>query len=80
VVPSMIAPILAFVLVVNRVYWRFKMVGRLGPDDYSTILALVIRWSKPLMYKLTIFRRSSSRNVVRLLPQSTMDMADRLRP
>ncbi|KAK5560818.1 hypothetical protein LTR46_001126 [Exophiala xenobiotica] len=40
VVPSMIAPILAFVLVVNRVYWRFKMVGRLGPDDYSTILAL----------------------------------------
>ncbi|KAK5199645.1 hypothetical protein LTR99_004441 [Exophiala xenobiotica] len=36
----MIAPILAFVLVVNRVYWRFKMVGRLGPDDYSTILAL----------------------------------------
>ncbi|KAK5445122.1 hypothetical protein LTS15_010213 [Exophiala xenobiotica] len=37
----MIAPILAFVLVVNRVYWRFKMVGRLGPDDYSTILALV---------------------------------------
>ena len=43
----MIAPILAFVLVVNRVYWRFKMVGRLGPDDYGTILALVIRWSRP---------------------------------
>ena len=41
VIPSMIAPIVAAFLVVNRVYWRFKMVGSLGLDDISTILALV---------------------------------------
>lgn len=41
VIPSIIAPVLAFLLVVNRIYWRLDMVGRLGLDDYSTLLALV---------------------------------------
>ena len=41
VIPSIIAPVLAFVLVANRIYWRIRMLGRLGLDDVSTILALV---------------------------------------
>ncbi|OAP57336.1 hypothetical protein AYL99_08074 [Fonsecaea erecta] len=41
VIPSMIAPILAFILVANRIYWRMRMLGRLGLDDMSTILALI---------------------------------------
>lgn len=43
VVPSMIAPILACFLVANRIYWRLKMVGSLGPDDVSTMFAMVSR-------------------------------------
>lgn len=41
VVPLTAAPVAAFLLVLNRVYWRYKLVGRLGPDDVWTILALV---------------------------------------
>jgi hypothetical protein len=41
VIPSIIAPSLAFVLVANRIFWRIKMLGRLGIDDVSTVFALV---------------------------------------
>jgi hypothetical protein len=41
VVPSLIAPILAFALVGNRLYWRCRMLGRFGLDDIATLLALV---------------------------------------
>ena len=41
VIPALIAPILAFFLVVNRVYWRWNLLGRLGWDDHCTILSLV---------------------------------------
>ena len=40
-IPSIIAPVLTFLLVSNRIYWRCKLVGRLGPDDLWTLLALV---------------------------------------
>ncbi|KAI1624450.1 hypothetical protein EDD37DRAFT_609445 [Exophiala viscosa] len=40
-IPSIVAPVLAFLLVSNRVYWRCKLVGGLGPDDLWTLLALV---------------------------------------
>lgn len=42
VIPSLIAPILSSCLVLNRLYWRIKLLGRLGLDDYCTILSLVI--------------------------------------
>ena len=41
VIPSLIAPILACFLVANRVYWRLRMLGMLGSDDVSTVLAVV---------------------------------------
>jgi hypothetical protein len=41
VFPSVILPTLACLVVVNRLYWRFNMVGRLGVDDFIITLALV---------------------------------------
>ena len=42
VIPSLIAPILSSCLVLNRLYWRIKLLGRLGWDDYCIILSVVI--------------------------------------
>ncbi|KIW12859.1 hypothetical protein PV08_08046 [Exophiala spinifera] len=33
-------PVVAFVLVLNRIFSRLNMLGRLGLDDYSTLLAV----------------------------------------
>lgn len=41
VVTSVVAPILATFLVSNRLYWRFRMLGRFGLDDLATVLATV---------------------------------------
>lgn len=40
-IPSLIAPLLAFLLVINRIYWRLRMLGRLGFDDAFIIAAMV---------------------------------------
>ncbi|EHY59267.1 hypothetical protein ABEF92_006337 [Exophiala dermatitidis] len=41
VIPSVIAPMLALLLVTNRVYWRLRLVGSLGLDDLSTIASTI---------------------------------------
>ncbi|EXJ94370.1 hypothetical protein A1O1_02764 [Capronia coronata CBS 617.96] len=40
VIPSMLAPIVSCLLVANRVYWRLNLLGGLGLDDLTTILAM----------------------------------------
>lgn len=41
VIPSVLAPGIAVFLVSNRLYWRFRMLGRFGLDDFATMLAAV---------------------------------------
>lgn len=41
VAPSLLGPSIAMLLVSNRLYWRFRMLGRFGLDDVATILATV---------------------------------------
>ncbi|OCT44796.1 hypothetical protein CLCR_06450 [Cladophialophora carrionii] len=43
VIPSLIAPTIAFLLVANRIYWRLRMLVRFGLDDVSAILSMVSR-------------------------------------
>ncbi|EXJ55567.1 hypothetical protein A1O7_08495 [Cladophialophora yegresii CBS 114405] len=53
VIPSLVAPIIAFLLVANRTYWRLRMLVSFGLDDVSAILSMIF-------YKLTInFRKLS---------------------
>jgi hypothetical protein len=40
---SIVIPIVAFILVLNRIFWRLNMLGRLGPDDFSSLLAVASR-------------------------------------
>ena len=40
-IPSLLGPVLASVLVLNRVYWRIAIVHTLGLDDMCIILSLV---------------------------------------
>ena len=59
VIPALVAPSVAFVLVANRIFWRLKMLGWLGFDDALTILAMVSRESgqtvEPSLMTLQIF-------------------------
>jgi hypothetical protein len=41
VIPSILGPILAAVLVFNRVYWRISLVHQIGLDDICILLSLV---------------------------------------
>jgi len=41
VIPSLVGPILAGILVFNRVYWRIILVHTLGLDDICIMLSLV---------------------------------------
>jgi hypothetical protein len=41
VIPSLLGPILATILVFNRVYWRMSLVHTLGLDDLCITLSLV---------------------------------------
>jgi hypothetical protein len=41
VIPSLIGPILATILVFNRVYWRIALVHTLALDDLCITLSLV---------------------------------------
>ena len=41
VIPSILGPILAAVLVFNRVYWRIALVHQIGLDDVCILLSLV---------------------------------------
>ena len=47
VIPSLIAPISAFILVANRIYWRLRLLDTLGFDDVSALLAMVSRIFTP---------------------------------
>jgi hypothetical protein len=80
VIPSVLAPGLAVFLVSNRLYWRFRMLGRFGLDDLATMLATV-----RLEYSTRKNDRSdcSNRhfllsNVPRPSQRSTLVMADLL--
>ncbi|EXJ84670.1 hypothetical protein A1O3_05340 [Capronia epimyces CBS 606.96] len=46
VIPSILAPILSCLVVANRVYWRLNLVGSLGLDDLSTILAMTFLFAQ----------------------------------
>jgi hypothetical protein len=41
VISSILGPILAAVLVFNRVYWRIALVHQIGLDDICILLSLV---------------------------------------
>jgi hypothetical protein len=41
VIPSILAPVMASLLVANRVYWRLRMIGSLDYDDVFILLATV---------------------------------------
>lgn len=41
VIPAVLSPSIAVFLVSNRLYWRFRMLGRFGFDDLATMLATV---------------------------------------
>jgi len=80
VIASLFIPILAVFLVSNRLYWRFRLLGRFGHDDLATILATV----RP---DRNVSRDGSSNfsnrpsllfNALRLSQPSTLDMADLL--
>ena len=42
-IPSLLGPVLASVLVFNRVYWRIAIVHTVGLDDMCVMLSLVGR-------------------------------------
>lgn len=80
VIPSVLAPGLAVFLVSNRLYWRFRMLGRFGLDDLATTLATVspeysIRKNVRSDYSNRCFLLS---NALRPSQLSTLDMADLL--
>ena len=41
VIPSIVGPVLATILVFNRVYWRITLVDTLGLDDLCITFSLV---------------------------------------
>lgn len=41
VIPSILGPILAAILVFNRVYWRIALVHQIGLDDICILSSLV---------------------------------------
>jgi hypothetical protein len=41
IIPSIVGPILAAILVLNRLYWRIRLVRTLGIDDLYIGLSLV---------------------------------------
>lgn len=41
VIPSLVGPVLATILVFNRIYWRISLVRTLGLDDLCITLSLV---------------------------------------
>jgi hypothetical protein len=41
VIPSLVGPVLATILVFNRIYWRISLVHTLGLDDLCITLSLV---------------------------------------
>ncbi|KAL2405788.1 hypothetical protein ABEF95_005601 [Exophiala dermatitidis] len=46
VIPSVIAPMLALLLITNRVYWRLRLVGSLGLDDLATIASTIFLFAQ----------------------------------
>lgn len=61
VIPSILGPILAAVLVFNRVYWRIYLVHQIGLDDICILLSLVSpEMSSKAESELTSLARSSS--------------------
>lgn len=47
VIPSILGPILAAILVFNRIYWRIALVHQIGLDDICILMSLVSWVSKP---------------------------------
>jgi hypothetical protein len=41
VIPSIVGPVLASILVFNRIYWRISLMHTLGLDDLCIALSLV---------------------------------------
>lgn len=52
IIPSIVGPLLAAVLVFNRLYWRIHLVHTLGIDDLCIGLSLVSNQIRPLSIRM----------------------------